>query len=159
MIHQRSTGMYYIGKSNNVKYRISQHIKCGEGSSISRAISEFGVDDFTVDVEYFPNFASAELRDLEYEMIKCFGSIVPTGYNKRCRGSKNIMTAETRERMSIAKKGKKKSSEHCEKISAALKGRKHSPVTRKKMSIARKGRQFSPEHCEKLSLAAKKRWM
>lgn len=160
VIRQRSTGMHYIGKSSNIKKRITSHIK-SKTSLISKAIHEFGVNDFDIEAEYFPHFSPTELQDLEYECIKRFASLKPNGFNEKCRGARNIVTKETRKKMSDARKGMKReqfSAEHCKNISDAKKGKPRanvSPEQRQKISIALKGRKFSEEHRLNLSTASK----
>ena len=67
-------------------------------------------------------------------------------------------SAETREKMSRARKGKKLSLEHRQHISRKGKdhwafGRTTPAETRQKQSLALKGRKFTPEHSQKKSLA------
>lgn len=152
--------MIYIGKSVNIKKRVDEHIK-KKTSLISKAIHEFGLNDFEVDAEYFPWFSAAELQDLEYECIKRFGSLKPNGFNEKCRGARNVVTEETRKKISDARKGKKRkqfSPDHCKNISLGKQGKprkKHSEATKLKMSNASKGRKFSEEHRKNLSTASK----
>ena len=72
------------------------------------------------------------------------------------KGSK--VSAETRRKMSLAKKGKKRSpfsEEHKLKMSLAHKGKPFSEEHKLKMSLARKGKPLSEEHKRKMSLAHK----
>lgn len=124
MIRQRSTGMYYIGKSVNIKSRVNNHVKGKTLSLISKAIQEFGVDDFDLDVKYQPHLSPLELVTFEYVLIERFKSMKPTGFNEKCRGGMNTVSEETRA-----------------KISAAMKGRKHSTEARKKMSVIAKAQK------------------
>ena len=59
-------------------------------------------------------------------------------------------TEETRKKMSLAQKGKKRP-----KLSEKLKGRKLSEETKRKLSLAHKGKKLSKEHIEAIRLA---RW-
>jgi len=83
--------------------------------------------------------------------------------------------AETREKMSVAGRGRKRSEETREKMRAAATGRKHSEQTkqkikekrasqvmtsmseesRKKISVAQKGKKRTPEQCLAISLGKK----
>ena len=56
------------------------------------------------------------------------------------------LSPETRAKL----KGRKRSSEFCERMSKALKGRKLSPEHRRRISEAQKGKTLSPEHRAKL---------
>lgn len=83
IIKQISTGKLYVGKSVNVKGRIGQHIK-GKATStslISKAIQEFGCNDFDVRATYQLQLSQLELVTLEYVMIKRYGSMKPSGFN------------------------------------------------------------------------------
>jgi hypothetical protein len=65
---------------------------------------------------------------------------------------------ETRLKMSLAHKGKKKSLDHSAKVGAAHKGRKLSEEHKAKMSQAKKGCSLSDAHRAKLAEAAKRQW-
>ena len=72
------------------------------------------------------------------------------------KGSK--VSAETRRKMSLAKKGKKRSpfsEEHKLKMSLARKGKPLSEEHKRKMSLAHKGKPVSEETRRKISLARK----
>lgn len=69
--------------------------------------------------------------------------------------SGRIFTDETRHKMSIANKGKKKSPESIAKTAAANRGRKHSPEAIAKISEFQKGKKKSPESVIKMSEAKK----
>ncbi len=60
---------------------------------------------------------------------------------------------ETRKKLSQAKKGKKHSPEHIEKIRQANLGKNPSPQTIKSVRLANTGKKHSPEHREKLRQA------
>ena len=64
-------------------------------------------------------------------------------------------SADTRQKIAEAKRGKHLSSEHRKKLSEAHKGKHLSEETRKKMSESHKGRTFSDETRKKLSEAHK----
>jgi hypothetical protein len=65
----------------------------------------------------------------------------------------NILSKETREKLSLAKKGKKPSEETKAKMSLAGMGRLTSDETKAKLSLAKKGKPLSSEHREKLRLS------
>lgn len=68
--------------------------------------------------------------------------------SEKLKGHK--VSEETRKKMSLAQKGKKKP-----KLSEKLKGRKLSEETKRKLSLAHKGKKLSKEHIEAIRLA---RW-
>jgi hypothetical protein len=107
------------------------------------------------------NLAETEAFKHEIYMIFVFGrKDLGTGilYNKTDGGegcSGVVMSAETRRRMSDAKKGKTTSEETRRKISDAKKGKTTSEETRRKMSEANKGKTTSEETRRKMSEANK----
>jgi hypothetical protein len=68
--------------------------------------------------------------------------------SEKLKGHK--VSEETRKKMSLAQKGKKRP-----KLSEKLKGRKLSEETKRKLSLAHKGKKLSKEHIEAIRLA---RW-
>ena len=68
--------------------------------------------------------------------------------SEKLKGHK--VSEETRKKMSLAQKGKKRP-----KLSESLKGRKLSEETKRKLSLAHKGKKLSKEHIEAIRLA---RW-
>jgi hypothetical protein len=65
-------------------------------------------------------------------------------------------TPETKEKMSLAKRGKpgkKPTPETLDKMRLANLGKKHTPETKEKMSLSRSGIKLSPAHVEKVSQA------
>jgi hypothetical protein len=65
---------------------------------------------------------------------------------------------ETRQKMSLAAKGKPKTFEHAAKIGSKHKGKVISAEVRAKMSLAKKGKKQTPEHIAKVSAAIKSWW-
>lgn len=90
IITQISTGKKYVGKSRRVRYRVKSHCKKGKKSLIQKTISNFGIDDFTVEARYFPEVSPDELVEIEYEAILNEGSLFPNGFNRACRGYNNV---------------------------------------------------------------------
>lgn len=179
IIKQKSTGKFYVSKSFNVRSRVTDHIKGRNPSSlISKAITEFGVDDFDLNVKYQPHLSPKELVTYEYVMIRQHRSMKPFGFNQRSRGWSNAVSDETRAKISDACKGKIVSLETRAKISDSHKGKtqkphstktrakmsdawkfreSHSHETRKKISDSSKGRKHTLETRKKLSIARKAR--
>jgi hypothetical protein len=60
-------------------------------------------------------------------------------------------SAEHCARISEGKKGKKSSAEHCARISEALQGKKHSAEHCARISEGKKGKKHSAEHCARIS--------
>lgn len=123
--------------------------------------------------------------DLEIERISHWRSLGIAIVNMTDGGegaSGNCPSEETRQKLSVALKGKLKSPEHKARTGAALKGnknsfglkrcdedraairarsigRKHTPETREKMRLAKLGTKRSPEVCKKISDGHKARLM
>lgn len=64
-----------------------------------------------------------------------------------------IFSPEHKEKIRLAKLGKKLSPAHKEKMSLARLGKKHSPETIEKMRLARLGKKLSPERVQNIRLA------
>src|SRR5574343_1194022 len=77
------------------------------------------------------------------------------GYNLGLRADRQIVSEETRKKISIANKGKKRSLEISEKIRQFQTGKKRSEDQKRKMSKSGKGKIFSDERKRKISIAKK----
>jgi hypothetical protein len=90
------------------------------------------------------------LRDIE-DRIAVLGRYVRLGRADRNMVADRIRAAVVRAGLAKhANRGKPKSSEHCARISAALKGKPKSPEAREKMSAAKKGTKRTPESVAKM---------
>ena len=74
-------GKIYIGQTNNIQKRWSNH-KCGNAPHqvIARAIKKYGVENFKFEILY-RNISIEEIDNLEINTIKEKNSLVPNGYN------------------------------------------------------------------------------
>lgn len=119
-----------------------------------RAIKKYGWDNFEHEI-LEENLTLEEALHLESEYIKLFDSNNPKhGYNRNSGGFGNIgrvYTDEDRKKLSEAHKNP--SEETRQKISIAVKGRKVSDETREKMSNSRLGHSTSSGTKEKISQA------
>ena len=71
----------YIGQTNNVKNRWSQHKNCHDPTmAIARAIKKYGADNFKIEILY-KNIPIEEIDELEKKVIQEKNSLVPNGYN------------------------------------------------------------------------------
>ena len=155
-------GKRYVGITWNPIKRWKEHI--GSDAGVGRAFSKYGPENFTKDILAVSNRKGA--LELEAHYCKLYDCLAPNGYNLVAGGHGRTHTSdETRDKQSIALKGKKKSQEHRDNISASGKGRKRGPSfkkgiplsqeTRDKMSSAHKGKKKSQEHRDKQSIALK----
>lgn len=147
-------GKVYIGETKNIKERLREH-RSSKKQVISRAIQKYGIGNFDVYVEYFPDFTRENRLDLEEQLIIKFDCLVPKGYNVTPRGmdvsggTGYKHTEKAKQEISVRNKGnksrtgQKNSEETKKKISqSAMRnqrwlGRKHSAETRRKMSEVR----------------------
>ena len=180
-ITNQINGKIYIGKHSTDNLDDGY---MGSGILICKAEKKYGIENFTKDYLAFCD-TEERLNWFEKFYIKKFNAR-QVGYNLTDGGDGHlgfIMTEETKQKISEAKKGKtpseetkqklseaKKgktlSEEHKQKISEAIKKRlvekgvpfksKHqSEETKQKISDAMKGKTFSKEHKQKISEAKK----
>ena len=151
IIRNEVNGKYYIGESVRMKTRMTAHISSRK-QLIARSIQKYGVENFSIEVYYLEHFKKKDLIDLEEQMIKRYDCLHPKGYNilpcgtdqsgvvfseERLKKMSEFMkgkryalgykhTEETKRKISLMQKGKKKppfSQEHCKNISKSKKGR------------------------------------
>lgn len=140
----------YIGITQDLKERCQAHKKAKCNTYFHKAIKKYGYDNFYFDVLDDSSKSRLELKEKEIYWISYFKDNgielynLTSGGDGRCSGF--MVSKETREKLSIASKGKKRSEEHKKKISEANTGNKHCV-----------GRKYSDETKEKMSIASKKR--
>lgn len=179
---------FYIGEGK--VSRQFDHLKDLGASHKAARIREILSQNFNpIIVVVKDHLSKDESTDLETNLIKQLGTrAIIDGVkrgpltNQRLYGKKGNISEETKQKMSLAKKGIKFTNSHKEKLSLARKGRSHprsssgplsdehklkisvrqlgrvkSESERTNISRAQKGRVISPEHREKLSLSCKGR--
>ena len=122
-------GKVYVGQTINDAYktRIRDHLNGTQHGSrlVKHAIEKYGQDVFTVEILHdgiIPEF----LNTLEIEAIAKFNTVAPNGYNLDTGGNGvGSPSGETRRKLSEANKGKKRSEETKQKISASKTGENH----------------------------------
>lgn len=160
------TGKVYIGSTiNSVKERWNHYktLNCKQQRKIYSSLKKHGVNNhiFVVVCETsFENMLSTEyVIGMQYEVLGKNGLnlALPNLF-----GTSNIISDESRKKMSEAQKGEKshmfgktKSYETRLKLSMAHKGKKPSKETRIKQSNAKKGRKLSEEHKLKIKQSNK----
>lgn len=80
-IENKINGKIYIGQSINIERRWSEHCRKSKKSLISKAISEFGKQNFSFQI--LEECQKEELDEKESFYILKFNSVVPYGYNVR----------------------------------------------------------------------------
>lgn len=74
-------GKIYIGQTNNIARRWSNHKTCNSPSmAIAKAIKKYGVDNFKFEILY-RNIPIEQIDELEIKTIAEKNSLVPNGYN------------------------------------------------------------------------------
>jgi len=151
------TGQSYIGSSNKVSYRWSQHKRDLEGGrhKNQRLQSNWGkYGDISFEffiIEYIED--TNELLNRERYYIEKYQGpfLLNICLDPRRQRSGIKHTDEAKKRMSAAHKGRRLSEEHKAKIRAAM----NSPEVSARLSAARTGRQQSAESNAKRSRAMK----
>ena len=155
-------GKWYIGQSINYKQRKYDHLRRARHNYdrciFHAAIRKYGEDAFEWTLLESDIHTYDELNEREKYWIREKKSLLPNGYNMTGGGdgtANHHKSEETRKRISIANKGKKRSEETRKRISIANKGKKLSEETRKRISIAHMGLTASAETRKRLSIVNK----
>ncbi len=105
----KTNNKIYVGGTMNMRDRMYEYNNHRCRRPFDRALTEFGLNGFHLEINYLPNFDEVSLLDLEEETIKRFNSLVSgNGYNICLRGKDRSGTKHTDEsikKMSDAKKG------------------------------------------------------
>ena len=128
----RINGKSYIGKSTNIEQRKNGHLrktKNGDTAYFHNALRKYGEQNF--DFEILELCQESELDERERYYIEHFNTTMPNWYNMTVGGDGgnmfDVRTAEqqeeTRRKMSESHKGLKHTAEEKEKISLAKKGK------------------------------------
>lgn len=154
-ITNKLNGMQYIGITSDTKRRFKFHCgpKTRAKSYIKNAIHEHGKELFDFNV-----LVVADRRycmELEAKLIMAYNTLAPSGYNI-CGGGEGPVAALTKE--SHPWFGKKFTQEHRDKIGASHRGKKRSQELCNKMSAINTGKTLTEEHKQKIrqSLTGKK---
>lgn len=164
-LRNKINGKWYVGQSLNVKKRWRKYRRydCKSQRKLLGAMKKYGIDSFDMVLLEECDGVSWILDYREMYWIRHYDSI-ENGYNIREGGSHGKMSLESRKRMSVAGKGKKKpsrSADYLEHMRMAQMGKKQSEETKRKRSLAMKGRKMPPrseEHRRRISEAAKERY-
>jgi len=158
------SGKPYIGQTTgSLKTRLRCHFydskKEGTHTKIGAAFRKYGRENFEIFPVCWAN-SKKDLDDREAICIKLFDSI-KNGYNIRPGGNGSKQSEESKKKMSMSRKGKKKPEGFGEKISNALRGKKHSESHRRNNVLAQincqdhKDYRHSEESKRKISIGNK----
>lgn len=181
-------GMQYIGVSKNPTNRLKKHGSKADPirkSILKNAIHKYGMDNFKLEV--LVQSTLGYCFDLEKKAIEAMGTRTPNGYNitaggegytgfvgedhhmhgvKRSQEWRDYMSKlftgrpippEQRAKISASLKGKKHSAETIEKRTKAITGLKRSKESVARMIAARTGKVFSAEVRENMRIARNNR--
>lgn len=143
--HTAPNGKVYIGiTGRKPEYRWNNGNGYKNNPHFYRAILKYGWENIKHEILY-EGLTKEQACDLEIQLIAKYDATNPRkGYNTSTGGECGALgvhpSAETRRKMSEARKGKHFGVEHRRKIGEANKGRHHSLEARKKMSEAGKGK-------------------
>ena len=176
-ITNKVNGKMYIGQTTrtNPRTRWIGHLskfRSGKNNQprLFSAFKKYGVENFSFEVINDTCASVDELNRLEQVMIATLRT-QKFGYNIDGGGRNRLVSDETRERLSIAHKGKpghpvseetrlkiaashrgvKLSPEHCRRLSESRKGKPRGPQSeehRRKISEANKGKKYSEAFCK-----------
>lgn len=165
-ITNRVNGKAYIGVTNNPKRRFSEH-KSYARSKVKKfkcalydAMLKYGFQNFSFDV-LAECYSEKELMTCERALISTHNTWAKfgAGYNITLGGEGTygrIISQETRDKLSAAKRGKKHSAESRARMSESQMGKKHGPLpdaVKEKMRVAKIGKITGDETKKKISTA------
>lgn len=106
-ITNRINGKSYVGRTKNLKARISQHKTHDYCRALHRAIKKYGIDNFDV-VVLQDNLSFDDAAKLERELILSENTLTPNGYNLILETAQGRNPSpETRARMSSSQQKQK----------------------------------------------------
>lgn len=147
----------YIGKSNNPKKRLSNHLTSRFKSHRTSWIQSLLTKGRRPKLEILLEVPEVEWEFWEKDLIKTFREGGADLVNTSSGGdSFGDLPPESLERQRKARWGRRQSEETREKIRQGHLGKKGPPKsaeTRRRISVANKGRKLTPEHKEKLRLS------
>lgn len=148
------TGKVYIGQSREIEKRWYNHTHIHYDTHISRSIQKYGGDahvfevahELPIDVERsvintYEKFYMDQYRECGFEML----NMAEAGYGGAC-------TPEAAKKISAALKGRKHSKEHRENHRKSMVGFRHKPETLAKLQASNVGRTHSDETKLKMSM-------
>lgn len=141
--HTSPSGKSYIGLTNNLTRRITEHKSSSSGCvAFSKAIQKYGWDSFTTEI-LSCNLTLEEANILEETYIRELNTLVPNGYNLQSGGNVRLHSDESKQRMSDKRKGIPKTDEHKHLLSKSRLGTSQSEETKRKKSESLKGKPKS----------------
>lgn len=144
LVDPRDNAVRYIGKANNPRRRLREHINRPEDSHKGRWINiilGLNIKPSMIILEEV-SYENWQVREIYW--IEFYRSQGHNLTNILDGGEGAELPLESRAKLSAKMKGRKKSPETIARMSAAQRGRTVSPEARTNMSASRKGKQLSP---------------
>lgn len=158
VITNNINGKQYVGQTRvGVRKRWLAH--CWPSSCrnqiICKAISKYGKENFTIK-EVQQCKSQEDLDEAELEWRNKLKAWSPNGYNLKAGNGRGSVSVETRIKIGLANKGKKRSEETRKKLSESHRGIKLSQAAKDKLSEFNKGKKLSEEHKKSIAAAVAK---
>jgi group I intron endonuclease len=138
----------YIGQTTvSLHKRWQRHCWASESKKsmpIVLAIAKYGKDNFVIE-SLIECKSQAELDEKEIYYAKFYKTFSPFGYNLRAGKGRGSVSEETRKKLGLSNKGKKRTEETKRRLSASHLGNKMSDFTKAKLSKINKGKR-PPNH-------------
>jgi group I intron endonuclease len=159
MIMSLETGRGYIGQSGNIVRRWTEHkkhlkAKCHRNPHLQRIYDKYGKEDLRF---VLLESVDGNITEREIHYVSLLDAEVRINLNSMQDVIIRSPSEETRQKISLALKGRKMSEEHYANVAKSNKGRnlghRHTEEAKKKMSESRKGKKPSEETLKKKSLS------
>lgn len=144
------SGKHYIGQTNDIVRRKSQHKKTNGCPCFKAAVDKYGFENFKFDI-LEENLTVEEANIKEEYYINEYNSLAPNGYNLHTGGLNHSISEITRERLRNALSGENNPNF----------GKRHSEETKAKIGLSSKyrkssmlGRTHTTEAKNKMSLSS-----
>lgn len=144
------SGKSYIGQTNDIVRRRSQHRTTNGCPHLKRAIDKYGYDNFIFEI-LEESLTIEEANTKEEYYIDKYSSLAPNGYNLHTGGLNHSVSEITRERLRISSSGENNPNF----------GKKHSDETKAKIGLSSKnrtpwmvGKSHSEESIEKMRISS-----
>jgi group I intron endonuclease len=151
----------YVGVTNNFGRRMKEHLYGLSGAHCKNWIKKLSIDGLTPFSEILEEVDDDDRRDSEIFWILAFritGANLVNLTTGGDGGSGFTLSYDHKHKISIARIGHVVSAETREKISISEKNRVFTQEHRRKLSVARKGKLDSAKTREKKKLSLKKYW-
>jgi len=159
-----TNGKVYVGSAINVRRRLEGHksrLNTGHhpNAHLQAAWTKYGASAFVFEI--VEAVAPECLLVFEQRYLDSFGAANrERGFNIRIKAESNFglkTSDETRAKLSLVGRGKKRSAETCRRIGDGHRGKTISIEAREKMAVAKRGKPLSAEHRAKLSVSVRAR--